>query len=93
MRPKPDRPDGETIALQALAFLAEDDDRLSRFLGLTGMELGTLREVATDKTALGAILDYVLGWEPLLLEFAASLELAPEAILRARHDLPGAPSW
>ena len=93
MRGKPDRPDGETIALQALAFLVEDDDRLSRFLGLTGMELTALRQVASDKMALGAVLDYVLGWEPLLLEFAAALELPPEAILRARHDLPGAPRW
>jgi hypothetical protein len=93
MRQKPDRLDGETIALQALAFIAEDDDRLTRFLGLTGMELGTLRQVATDKIALGAVLDYLLNWEPLLLEFTTALDLPPEAILRARRDLPGAPSW
>lgn len=90
---KPARPDGETIALQALAFLVEDEERLSRFLGLTGIEMTALRSLATDKAGLGAVLDYLLNWEPLLLEFAASLELAPEAILRARRDLPGAPSW
>ncbi len=90
---KPNRPDGETIALLALTFLAEDDDRLTRFLGLTGIELGALRHLATDKAGLGAILDYVLGWEPLLLEFAAAHELRPEAIMLARADLPGASSW
>lgn len=93
MRQKPERPDGETVALQALAFLVEDDERLTRFLGLTGMELGSLRHVATDQLALGAVLDYFLNWEPLLLELATALELPPEAILRARHDLPGAPTW
>jgi hypothetical protein len=90
---KPNRLDGETLALQALAFLVEDEERLSRFLGLTGMELTTLRQVATDKAALGAVLDYLLNWEPLLVEFAATLDLPPETILRARHDLPGAPTW
>ncbi|HVJ34225.1 MAG TPA: DUF3572 domain-containing protein [Terriglobia bacterium] len=93
MLEKPARPDGETIALQALVFLVEDEERLSRFLGLTGMEMTALRGLATDKAGLGAVLDYLLNWEPLLLEFAASLDLPPEAILRARRDLPGAPSW
>jgi len=90
---KPGRPDGETLALQALAFLLADDDRLTRFLGLTGIEPAALRSIATDKAGLGAVLDYLLNWEPLLLEFAASVELAPEAVLRARADLPGAPHW
>jgi hypothetical protein len=93
MREKPFRPDGETVALQALAFLVEDEERLSRFLGLTGIEMTALRGIATDKAGLGAVLDYLLNWEPLLLEFAAAVELAPEAVLRARADLPGAPSW
>jgi hypothetical protein len=90
---KPDRLDGETLALQALAFLAEDDERLTRFLGLTGIELAALRGLATDRAGLGAVLDYLLNWEPLLLEFAEAQQRAPESILRARQDLPGAPRW
>lgn len=90
---KPDRLDGETLALQALTFLAEDDERLSRFLSLTGTDLNSLRQIATDKASLGAVLDYLLNWEPLLIEFATAMEVPPEAILRARQDLPGAPSW
>lgn len=93
MRQKPLRPDGETVALQALAFLVADEERLSRFLGLTGIEMTSLRGLATDKAGLGAVLDYLLNWEPLLLEFAAAIEIAPEAIMQARADLPGAPSW
>jgi hypothetical protein len=93
MSHKSDRPDGETIALQALAFLAADDERLERFLGLTGIELGRLRQIAGDQAGLGAVLDYLLNWEPLLLEFATAVELAPEAIVKARSDLPGASFW
>lgn len=91
MRPKTPLPDPETLALQALAFLVADEDRLTRFLGLTGITPDTLRQIAHDPAGLGAILDYLLGWEPLLLEFAADAEIKPEAIAHARRKLPGAP--
>jgi hypothetical protein len=82
-------PDPETLALQALAYIAGDDDRLERFLGLTGIEPATLRGLTRDPSGLGAVLDYLLGWEPLLLEFAVAHELPPESIAAARRKLPG----
>ena len=82
-------PDPETLALQALAFIAGDDDRLTRFLSLTGIEPTALRGMARDPAGLGAVLDYLLGWEPLLLEFAEAQELPPESIAAARRKLPG----
>jgi hypothetical protein len=89
MPPKVPLPDPETLALQALAFLAGDDDRLERFIGLTGVDPGSLRTLARDPAGLGSVLDYLLGWEPLLLEFAAAHELKPESIAVARRKLPG----
>jgi len=89
MPPKTPLPDPETLALQALTFIAGDDDRLERFLGLTGIEPGSLRSLAQDPAGLGAILDYLLGWEPLLLEFAEAEKLPPESIAAARRKLPG----
>jgi len=92
MPPKVPLPDPETLALQALAFIAGDDDRLERFIGLTGIDPGALRAIASDPAGLGAVLDYLLGWEPLLLEFAEAHELQPESIAVARRKLPGAES-
>jgi len=89
MPPKTPAPDPETVALQALAFIAGDDDRLERFIGLTGIAPGSLREIALAPAGLGAVLDYLLGWEPLLLEFAAAHDLKPESIAAARRKLPG----
>ena len=91
MKPKTSAPDPETLALQALAFLAADDDRLARFLGLTGIAPGSLGGIARDPAGLGAVLDYLLGWEPLLLDFAAAADIPPDAVARARRKLPGAP--
>ena len=89
MAPKIPLPDPETLALQALTYIAGDDERLERFLGLTGIEPATLHSLAQDPAGLGAVLDYLLGWEPLLLEFAAAHELPPESIAAARRKLPG----
>jgi hypothetical protein len=73
----------ETIALNALGYLAADENLLEPFLGATGLTLGDLRAGA-------AILDYFLQNEALLLAFAGASELAPETIVRARQRLPGA---
>jgi hypothetical protein len=89
MPPKTPLPDPETLALQALTFIAGDDDRLERFIGLTGIAPDSLRQIARDPAGLAAVLDYLLGWEPLLLEFAEAHELKPESIATARRKLPG----
>jgi len=80
----------QTIALKALGYLAADDGLLEPFLGATGMVAGDLRAGATDSVFLAGVLDYFLQNEALLLAFAASEELAPETIVRARQRLPGA---
>lgn len=87
--PKPDLPDAETMALQALAFIAGNEDHLARFLGLTGLDLAALRLLAGDPRRLGAVLDHLLGWEPLLLEFCAETGLPPEHVAAARRRQEG----
>ncbi|PWR23430.1 DUF3572 domain-containing protein [Zavarzinia compransoris] len=79
----------ETIGLMALAYLAGREDLLQRFLGETGMSAGDLRAAAGDPAALGGILDFLLGDDSRVLDFAAGAGLRPEDPLRARHSLPG----
>jgi hypothetical protein len=86
--PKAPPPDPEVLALQGLAFLIADDDRLSRFLGLTGLDGNAVRGLAHDPHGLGAVLDYLLGFEPLLLEFAAEIGVDAAVIATQRHRLP-----
>jgi len=89
LNPKCEAIDPETLALQALAYLLADDDRRDRFLGLTGLDAAAVRRLPADSAGLGAVLDHLLGWEPLLLEFSAMAEVAPETIALARRRLPG----
>ena len=88
---RPAGEDPETVAIQALSFLAAKPEELSRFLSLSGFDPTELRQLAADQTFLGGILDFLLQDEALLLVFAEESGLAPTAIGRARRRLAGAP--
>jgi Protein of unknown function (DUF3572) len=78
-----DQSAAETIALQGLAFLAEDQARIGRFLAATGFEAGELRARAGTLELNLAVLEHLAGDESLLLVFAASCGVAPESIAPA----------
>lgn len=80
-KPEPLDPDGaEEIGIQALAFLAADDYRLAKFLGLTGIAPNDLVAGARTAPMLAAILEHLSGDESLLLVFAAEAGLPPERV-------------
>ncbi|HKZ96516.1 MAG TPA: DUF3572 domain-containing protein [Hyphomicrobiaceae bacterium] len=70
----------ESIALAGLTFLAEDPARLGRFLALTGIGPQELRTKASAPEMLAAVLEHLLADESLLLVFAASKNVRPEAV-------------
>jgi uncharacterized protein DUF3572 len=77
----------ETLAIQALTFIAEDPDRLGRFLGITGIEAGQIRAAATEPGFLAGVLEHMLGDESLLMAFASSAGIDPAAVARAHGAL------
>lgn len=83
------RPEAETLALTALAWIAEDDDRLGRFLALTGLDGDTLRARAADPAVLAGVLDCLLGDESWVIAFAEDSGIDPALPVRARLLLPG----
>jgi len=78
-------------AIRALGFLAEGEERLERFLALSGLGPHNLRRAAADPAFLTAVLDYITADEKLLLEFAQAAQLAPTTIVRAQAQLAGPP--
>ncbi len=92
MRLKQNRLDidgASAIALQGLAFLASDDDRVSRFFALTGMAPDDMRASASETHMQAAVLEYLLADESLLLVFAAEVGVRPELIAPAYALLAG----
>jgi len=89
-RPEMARDSAEMLAIQALNFLAEDPERLSRFLAFSGIEAQSLRDAAREPNFLLGVLDHLAGDERLLTEFATQHELTPELVTRARDLLANA---
>lgn len=79
----------EAVALTALAYLLEDDERAVRFLTATGVEGPGLATRLTDPVFLGCILDFVLEDETLLLAVSGVAGLRAERIAALRRRLPG----
>lgn len=78
--------EAEAIGLKVLAFLCEDESRLSRFLALTGFDSAALRNAASDPQALAGILAYLLGNETDLMIFAEEQGIDPR-LPQMAHDL------
>ena len=83
----------DDIALKALAFLAEDGERVARFLAASGLDPQSLRAAAAEPGFARAVLDHVAGDEALLLDFCAGEGLAPERVSAAWQRLCGTPHW
>jgi hypothetical protein len=79
----------ESVAIQALSFLAEEPDRLGRFLSLTGLTPESLRDAASEPNFLLGVLDHLASDDALLQAFAASIESEPQTISAARDLLAG----
>jgi hypothetical protein len=80
---------GENLAVQALAFLAQDPERLGVFLSLTGIGPGEIRKAAADPSFLAGVLDHVASDEQLLRAVAEHVGVAPETVERAHLALSG----
>ena len=79
----------ELIAIQALGHIASEDELLSRFMSVTGVEPGDFRELAQERSFLVAVLDFLGAHEPDLVGFAEALGQSPERVMEARHRLAG----
>src|SRR5438552_17111005 len=91
-RPLDARQAAETVAIQALSFLAGEPSRLGRFLAETGLGPESLRGAAKSPGFLLSVLDFVLVDDALVKDFAGATELTPSTVAAARQALAG-PHW
>jgi hypothetical protein len=82
--------DGATaLAIAALGFIAEDPERLERFMALSGVATDSIRAAARDPGFLLGVLDYLVGDETLLVAFAHHQTIDPTAVMAAHAALSG----
>jgi len=84
---KINRDEAENIAVSAFGFIAGEEERMGRFLAVSGLRPETIRSAASDPGFFAGILDYVVSDEPLLLALAQALNTKPEHIMAAHWTL------
>lgn len=80
----------ETLGLKALIFLANQPERLTRLMDVSGLDAATLRMRASEPEILCAILDHVLTDDELVLGLCAAESLEPRMVHIARAALAAA---
>ncbi|NJM55462.1 MAG: DUF3572 domain-containing protein, partial [Verrucomicrobiae bacterium] len=58
-------------------------DQMGRFLSLTGIGPSDLSAALDDPALLAAVLEHIIGDEPLLLQLSANRNISPEDIILA----------
>lgn len=85
----------QTLALQALAWLAGQDELFPSFLAATGAGVQDVADRAGDPDFLGAVLDFLLMDDQWVIGFCDAVGLPYTQPLAARAALPGGagPHW
>lgn len=77
------------IALKLIGFIVSNEDRLERFLTLTGFIEGDLRQRAAEPEFHAFVLDYAMQDEALILSFAENENISPNILVSAHQALLG----
>jgi Protein of unknown function (DUF3572) len=84
---KKSRAAAEALAIAALTFIAEEPERLGRFLALSGIGPESLRAAAREPGFLLGVLDHVTNDEALLIAFSTHRGIDPAETARSRDLL------
>jgi hypothetical protein len=85
----------ERIGLEALAWIAGQDDLLTVFLGSSGASVDDLKKNAQDADFIASILDFLLMDDAWVVGFCDQCGHSYDIPMRARAALPGGaePHW
>lgn len=83
----PNHTEPQVLALAALGWILEDQDRAQRLLSLTGLEPDDLRASLGNPAVLGAVVEFLANHEPDLIRCAEALAVTPEELVGAAREL------
>ncbi len=85
MRALMSQADAEAIAIEALAWLAQDKDLLPRFLSLTGIEATSIRQAALEPGFLAGVLQFFWHMSPHCCATVRRLVVIQQQSRKPRH--------
>lgn len=75
------------LALAALGWVLENEERAGRYLDLTGLDPDALRAGLGDPAILASAIDFLTNHEPDLIRAAEALAVAPEELVAVKDAL------
>ena len=79
--------DASTLALAALGWCLEDEDRAARFLSLTGLDPDSLRARLGERGLQASVVEFLANYEPDMIRCAEALAVTPEELAQAGREL------
>lgn len=79
--------DPEILALQALGWVLQHEERAQRLLALTGLDPRDLRSGLEDPAMLSSLIGFLANHEPDLVACAEAIGVPPEQLAQAAHQL------
>jgi hypothetical protein len=79
----------DEIAVKILAWLSGQDDLMSRFLAMTGIEARDIRRAAGEPGFFGGLTGFLMNHEPTLMAFSAESGVSVDWIQAAHRHFAG----
>jgi len=79
----------EITAIQAITFLAGDENHMSWLMNETGLSIADFSSIQENQDILAGVLDFLLTHENILLEFCEAQNIDPATLTKIRPFFPG----
>ena len=79
----------QIIAIQALGWIAADEDLVTIFMGSTGCSVESLKAGLDDPVLLLSVLDFILMDDQWVIDFCKVAKLDPLQLKSVRGFFPG----
>ncbi|MBE7636869.1 DUF3572 family protein [Sneathiella sp. P13V-1] len=84
-----DKDFAETIGFQAVSYVLKDEKRLDHLMRETGLGMQDFKNLEQNPETLAGVLDFLLSYEDLLMDFCEQFDLSPEIPIKVRRHFPG----
>jgi len=81
--------DAQSMAITILGWITGRPDLMSRFMALTGVDGGSIRQAAAEPGFLAGVTGFLMAHEPTLLAFCEENEVKAEMVAACHHRLAG----
>ena len=87
--------EAETMAIKMLGWLVARPELLGRFMALSGVDAGSIRQAAAEPGFLAGVTGFVMAHEPTLMAFCGENEVKAERVAACHNRLAGpeSESW